>query len=127
MAEFKIGTTLVGMTALESLTTPVDLPQWEYYPYARLVTLGSGGTRGIGLPKVVWTFPILDVDQISQLRTFCSGASAQVYIRTKIQDGTYADFLADMIWPVSKDGQHKPSFPDHRSGLVIEFRNMVEQ
>ena len=127
MSEFKIGTTLGGMTALEDLATPMDLPQWEYFPYSKLVLLGDGSTRGLGLPKILWVFPILEVAQISQLRTFCSDASASVYIRSKKQDGNYASFLATMIWPVSKDGQHKPYFPDHRAGLVLEFRNLVEQ
>lgn len=127
MSEFKIGTTLGGMTALESLTTPVELPQWEYYPYSKLVMLGDGNTRGLGFPKVIWTFPLLEVAQITQLRTFCSGASAAVFIRTKKQDGSYASFSGTMVWPVSKDGQHKPYFPDHRAGLVLEFRYLVEQ
>ena len=127
MSEFKIGTTLVGMTALESLTTPVDLPQWEYFPYSKMVTLGDGSSRGLGTPKVFWRFPMLDVDQLDQLRTFCAGASAEVFIRTKIYDDTYVSFAATMIWPVAKDGAHKTSFQGFRADLAIEFRNLVAQ
>lgn len=127
MSEYEIGTTLGGMTALETLATPVELPNPEYYPYSRIVTLGDGSARGLGMPKAIWTFPLMEVAQITMLRTFCAGASATVFIRTKKNDGSYASFEGEMVWPVSKDGQHKANFPDHRAALVIEFRNLVEQ
>jgi len=126
-SEFMIGTTLEGMTALDELTTPVDNPQWEYAPYSKLVTLADGTARGLGTPKIVWQFPMLEVDQIDALRTLCPGASAEIYFRSKIYDDTFVTFAGTMIWPVSKDGAHKASFHGHRADLTIEFRNLVEQ
>ncbi len=121
MAEFKIGTTLGGMTALESLATPVPLPQHDYLPFARVHNKGNGGTRGVGSPVTTWTFQILSLAEYNQLRTFCTGASALVYIRTKVDDDTYANFQANMIWP--NESQNR--WFGNRKNLVITFRNLV--
>jgi hypothetical protein len=121
MAEFEIGTTQVGMTNIESLATPVPLPQFDYLPFARVVNLGSGGTRGVGSPVATWTFGLLSIQEYNQLRTFCAGASAVVYIRTRVDDDTYDDFQAKMIWP--NEGQGR--WFGNRKNFVITFRNLV--
>jgi len=121
MADFKIGTTLGGMTNLESLGTPVPLPQIDYMPFARVVNLGSGGTRGVGSPVVTWTFQLLSLAEYNQLRVFCSGASAEIYIRTLIDNDTYGNFQAKMIIP--NDGQNR--WFGNRKNFVITFRNLV--
>jgi len=121
MAEFMIGTTEVGMTNLESLATPVPLPQFDFMPFARVVNLGSGGTRGVGSKVVTWTFQLLSIEEYTQLRTFCPGASAVVYIRTKVDDDTYADFQAKMICPNDGMGRWFGS----RKNYVVTFRNLV--
>jgi hypothetical protein len=121
MADFKIGTTLGGMTSLESLTTPVPLPQIDFLPFARVVNLGDGGTRGVGSPVVTWTFQLLSLDEYNQLRTFCPGASAEIFIRTRIDDDTYEDFQARMVMP--NDGQNR--WFGNRKNFVVTFRNLV--
>jgi hypothetical protein len=120
MAEFEIGTTLGGMTNIQSLTVPLDLPKSEYAPYARSVNLGSGGKRGVGSPMATWIFPLMTVEQRDQLKSFCTGASAAVYIRTKLNDDTYADFSATMIWP---DGEER--WYGVKRNYSILFRNLV--
>ena len=121
MAEFEIGTTLEGMTSLEELEQPVPLPQFDYMPFARVVNLGSGGTRGTGSPVAQWTFQLLAIEEYNQLRTFCAGASTEIYIRTRVDDDTYADFQAKMIWP--NEGQNR--WYGNRKNFTLTFRNLV--
>ncbi len=124
-SEFKIGTTLEGITALADLTTPLPDPQWEYFPYSKLVSLGDGSARGLGMAKVIWKFPLLEVEQIDELRTLCPEASGEIYFRSKIYDDTFVSFAGTVVWPVAKDGSHK--FNGVRAELTLEFRNLVEQ
>jgi hypothetical protein len=121
MADFKIGTTLVGMTNIESLSTPLLPPKSTFLDFARVYSKGNGGTRGVGSPVATWSFPILSVAQYNQLKSFCSGASADVYIRTKLDDDTYDDFQAKMIWPNEPQDRW---FGERRNFTVI-FRNLV--
>lgn len=121
MADFKIGTTEVGMTNIESLTTPLPLPQFDYLPFARTVNLGNGGTRGVGSPVVTWTFQMLSLAEYTQLRTFCAGASAHVFIQTRIDDDTYAGFEGEMVCP--NDGMGR--WFGNRKNYVVTFRNLV--
>lgn len=121
MADFKIGTTLGGMTNIESLTTPLPLPQFDYQLFARNVNLGSGRTRGVGFPIATWTFQLLTIEEYNQLRSFCPGTSAQVYIRTRGDDDSYDDFQANMICP--NEGQNR--WYGIRKNFVVTFRNLV--
>jgi hypothetical protein len=122
MAEFKIGATQVGMTNLESLATPIPLPQTDYLRFARTVTLGSGLTRGVGLPVATWTFQLLSIEEYNQLRQFCTGASAHVFLRTKIDDDTYDDLEGDLIWPNESQNRW---YGGYRKNLVLTFRGLV--
>jgi hypothetical protein len=121
MADFKIGTSEGGMTNIESLTTPLPLPQFDFLPFARTVHKGNGGMRGVGFPVATWTFQLLSLAEYTQLRTFCTGASAEVYIRTRIDDDTYANFFVKMICP--NDGMGR--WYGNRKNYVVTFRNMV--
>jgi hypothetical protein len=121
MADFKIGITEGGMTNIESLTTPLPLPIFDFMPFARTVNLGSGGTRGVGSPVVTWKFPMLTLEQYTQLRTFCAGSSAEVFIRTRIDDDNYASFQAKMIVPNEGMGR----WFRNRTNYVVTFRNLV--
>ena len=121
MADFEIGTTEVGMTNIEALATPLPLPQFDYMPFARIVNLGSGGTRGVGSPVATWTFQLLTIAEYTMLRTFCAGASAEVFISTRIDDDTYDVFQAKMIVP--NEGQNR--WFGNRKNYVVTFRNLV--
>ena len=121
MAEFEIGTTEGGMTNLEALSTPVPLPEFDFLPFARVVNKGNGGTRGVGSPVATWTFQLLTIDEYNQLRTFCPGASADVYIRTKVDDDTYENFQAKMILP--NDGMKR--WFGNRKNYTVTFRNLL--
>jgi hypothetical protein len=121
MADFEIGATEGGMTNIEALSEPLPPPKSNYLPYARTPSKGNGGTRGVGSPIAQWVFGVLTVEQYNQLKTFCPGASADVFIRTKLDDDTYADFEAKMIWP--NDPQDR--WYAHRKSFTINFRNLI--
>ena len=121
MSEFMIGTTYGGMTALDELTTPVTDPKSNFMPYARVSSLANGGTRGLGFPIAIWDFSLITLAERNQLKEFCSGASATVYIHTKINDDSFADFSVKMIWP---DGIEDRWYGEKKN-FTIQFRNLV--
>lgn len=125
MPEFKIGTTLEGMELLTALTEPVTVvPVASFEPFADYRTLASGKRLGLGAPVATWEFPTLEREQRDQLRTFCTEASAAVFIRTATNedDDEYADFSAVMHWP---DAEDRPAGLRH--GFRIRFTHLVEQ
>lgn len=119
-ADFEIGTSYETLTNIEELTTPLELPKSSYAPYAHTVNLGSGGKRGVGFPMASWTFALLTVEQRDQLKTFCPDASGAVYIRTKLNDDTYAAFTATMIWHEDEERWYGV-----KRNYQIVFRNLV--
>jgi hypothetical protein len=121
MSYFEIGTTLDGLAALDELTTPLPDMKSSFMPYSRLVNLGNGGTRGVGAPIAIWTFPILEIDQYNQLRTFCPGASAKVFIVTKLDNDTFATFQGTMTVP----NEPQNRFYGQRKEYAVQFRNLV--
>lgn len=120
--ENEIGTTYGGMTNIESLTVPLPNMQSFYKPYAQVTDLGSGETKGLGSPQTEWKWNLLTRAQRDQLRQFCTGSSATVYIRTRINDNTdeYLDFRAIMIWPLEEE-----RFARKRMDFTIVFKHMV--
>jgi hypothetical protein len=122
--EFKIGTTLVGMTLLTELDTPIPGPRPAWAKFGEAVDLGDASRRGFGLPWATWTWDVLSKAQRDQLRTFCSGASAQIYIRTYKRDASevWANYLVQMIWPDEEEYDRGSVV-----NFVLLFRDMVEQ
>jgi hypothetical protein len=107
------------MASLDALATALPDPQAEFEPYSDYVNLGSGQRRGMGWAKVRWVFSVLTVAQRDQLRTFCSGVSAAVFIQTAKNDSSdaYTGYSAVMIWPETEVRR-----AGLRLGLTIEFR-----
>ena len=127
MPDFEIGTALEGMTNLEALTEPLPAPKSTYQDYSVLVQLGSGGTIGQGYPTATWTFGTLTTSQRDQLKQFCPGASAAVYIKTKLNSegagvDDYAVFSAIMNWPFPEPGRTYTM----RNNYAIEFTFLEE-
>lgn len=121
MADFEIGETLETMTNLEELVVPLVPPKSQFIPYARVVNLGDGGKRGVGFPIAIWEFSLIGLEERNQLKEFCPGASADVYIRTKKNDDTYGDYSAKMIWP---EGIEDRWFGEKKNFTIV-FRNLV--
>ncbi len=119
--DYEIGSTEAGLTNLGQLDTPVPAPKGAFIEHSRRVTLGDGTVRGLGWAEATWTWNNgLTREQRDQLKEFCAGASAPVYIRTRTNDeeDEYEYFTATMIWPEGEDNEW-----GWRRDFVIEFRN----
>ncbi len=109
------------MSPIDQLTTPLPDPKSSYLPFARVNNKGNGGTRGVGSPVAQWTFPILSIEEYSQLKTFCTGASADVYIQTKLDDDSFEVFQGKMIWP----NEPQDRWYGERKNFTVIFRNLI--
>lgn len=119
-SEFKIGTTSGGITSLDSLSTPCPDPQQRFDQYRKKDRLGDLSMKGRGPRTVVWTFPFMEVEQVTQIKTFQS--ADPIYIRTPKQDDTFAVFEVTANWiDPREDGDHMNGFHGHRGNLTIEF------
>ena len=120
---YKIGTNTTSLTDLESLaTTSVPYPRSVFKPYSEQIPLNSGGVRGAGAPTVEWQWGFLTQAQRDKLRTYCTGASATVYIETKTVDSadTYATYSGDVVWPEQEERE-----TGRRLDFVLVFKNLV--
>lgn len=119
---YQIGSTS-STTNVEELTTPLPAPRSAYNEFSQRVELVSGGVRGGGWLVVTWTFDFLSSAQLAQLRTFCTGKSATVYIRTLNESDpypTYEYLTGTMVWP---DGPLQKREGKYQN-IVIEFRGL---
>jgi hypothetical protein len=123
LQNYQIGTTS-STTNVESLTTPLKPPRSTWNEYSQAVETADAGVRGAGWKVVTWTWDYITIAQRTQLRTFCAGKSATVYIRTKVLTGTYPAYeylTGKMVWP---DGPE-----EMRNGRILnvtlEFRALV--
>lgn len=121
---YQIGATYGGLTNLEALTTPVDAPKSSFIPNSQNFPLGNGLTRGAGWAVAFWRWGLLSQAQRNQLRTFCTGASAAVFINTRKNDTSdaYQVYTANMIWPEGAEEKENAK----RLDFVLEFRDCVE-
>ena len=87
------------MAYLGALTVPVPAPIAEHANWGETIELESGGVLAGGSTPHTWKFGLLSQAQRDQLKSFCSGASATVYIRTKLNTGVYASYQTIMYWP----------------------------
>ncbi len=128
MSEISIGSTYVGMKALSAMTTPVKAPgEVKYQPYATVVTTGDGAQRGIGLPMCTLYWRAITRSQRDQLRTFCTGASAPVFVSLPTNDSnnTYATYTGVMVWPLGETYNRAATGEDIINDLQITIRQLV--
>jgi hypothetical protein len=123
---FKIGTYAAGVAAItnvESLTVPVTPPKSTFSPYAELRKMGDGSQRGVGAPIASWKWAVLPQTMRDQLRVFCLGSSADVFIRTYTKDNAHAPrtYQAVMNWPVLEEEYDAT----RRIGFEIKFTELV--
>jgi hypothetical protein len=127
---FGIGTTQGGIVDLSTLGVSYPLVQPD--PYFDVVTLGDGSKRGIGAAHIAWKWGFLG-DKMQQstinnprenLRDYCPGASANVFITTPTNENDAAvTYSAIMIWPFPET--RSPADAHRRMDFVVEFRNCV--
>jgi beta-xylosidase len=122
---FEIGTALNAMTNFAELTTPVHYPKTAFHPYAGMVDLENNSQRGVGLPSVALQWATITQAERDQLKVFCPGNSAVMYIRTRTNDNDaeFKYYQAQMIWP-SLDEEYDART---RQGFSILFRQMLVQ
>ncbi len=126
-SSFKIGTSVAGLVSLDALTTKVPDPKTDFKFYSQLLDLGSGLKRGAGYSSTTWTYGYLTQAQRDQLRTFCTGASSEIFITTRTRDEDESDSLfktykAVMIWPENEEYR-----ASRRLDIVITFTRLEEQ
>ena len=116
---FRIGTSSTT-TNVESLTVPLPPPRSTYTDYTQPIPLASGGVRGGGWAAATWTWDFLTHAQRTQLKPFCSGKSATVYIRTRDNSGEYVYKTGVIVWP---DGPEERT-STHVLNFTIQFTGL---
>lgn len=115
-------------TNLELFTDPVNAPRSYYREAAAFIDRADGSQSAQGYPWVVWEFDTLTQDMIDELRAICPGQSADVYLTTRIYDGSFDTFSGVMLWP-SADQMEKRVGAENGvgiySGLQFTFRRLV--
>lgn len=119
--EHAIGATLETLTDLLLLSTAVIYPRSRYRDAAAQKVAVSGATLALGEPQADWEWTYLTMDMRNQLRAFCPGASANVYIRALKNDGSYANFSAIVHWPAEEQRSSQ-----YTLNLVLSFTHLVE-
>lgn len=117
--DFKIGTTSGGKVTLASLSIPNPHPVWK--DAVSKVKLGNNAARYLGAPVLEWHWGFLTAAQRDTLRTYCTGASADVFITTPTTNksggvsNVAVNYEAQMWWP-------SPETPeDPQTGRRLEF------
>lgn len=113
----------LGALVVSGSSVPVSAPKSTFTPYADEVTLVSGLVRGVGYPTATWTWNVITREERDALRTFCTGKSSRVYIKTKTMDSadSYHTYYAVMVW----DTQEEERDTQRRLELKITFKTMV--
>jgi hypothetical protein len=118
-----IGSTIIGLTDLRLLSTPVRYPKGEFQPFSKFLDLGDGQKKGGGWPLATWHWELLNASERTMLRTFCTSASATVYIVTRVNEAdAFLAYQAIMQWP-----EKEPRDFLRRLNFDIEFRALVAQ
>ena len=124
-SRFKTGASVIALTSLDALTTPVPDPQPEYRKYAEKVLLGNGQYIGRGVTRIIWEFPMLEIDEQTQVKT--AVATSPMYIQSPNEADVDTVYQVDANIPDPREsGSHKTSFKGFRTGLVIEFVVLAE-
>lgn len=121
-SRFAIGTAVEALIPLDELGVPE--PKTTYRRAQTTVELANGNVRALGAPSTEWTFGILTQSQRDQLRVFCSGFSAKVYIRTRTDEADESGIIYDvyeaiMHWPEQEDYDTA-----HRLNLTLLFKRL---
>lgn len=117
------------LTNIESFA-PQLAPKGSFQPYSEAFDLGNGLVRGGGLPTDSWKFGYLPKAYRDILRTYCPGASGNVYMRTRVIEGTdgagedaFATFQAVAIWPIDETKDRPKGV---RVPFELKFRQLVQ-
>lgn len=99
--DFQIGSTLGGILNLSALSTAVTNPKAEFIEFSETAVLGNGRLFGVGFPQATWYYGFLPEAEYDMLRSFCPGASADVFIATLTNNNSYTIYSAVMSMPLT--------------------------
>jgi hypothetical protein len=131
ISSYAIGTTVGGLTNLETLAGFGRPPRGYLTLYPVKYVGGSSQDVGDGLPTCKWVFRSLSQAQVNALRAYVSSGStyllsAPVYITTRLDDGSFATFSAFMNWPQDMESKRTEASGLYEN-LEIIFTAMVQQ
>ncbi len=101
------------------LTEPSDAPPPDYPKY---IILANGAPFGQGSREQELRSSYITLSELAVYRTYCSGSSAMVYLRTLKENGNFAVYTAQMEMTVPRGNQTMNILED----FVIKFTKMVE-
>jgi hypothetical protein len=122
---YEIGDTYENMVNIEDLGLPPPSGS-EFEDYSVENIAGNGLVYGDGYPTAQWPFDILSQAAFNALcnyvnNQYTTGASAQVYIKTKKRDGTYATYTAIIHQP---KGKRPPVSGGYWRDVTVEFTHL---
>jgi hypothetical protein len=109
-----------GMVTLKSLGIPA--PLLDFLEFSQTDAAGDATIQGNGWSESEWHWGYLTKNQYDALANFKIDKSTPVYTRDRKTGNTYANFLANMIWP-ERERWESNCVVD----FTIRFIAMVEQ
>lgn len=102
--EYKIGSTLGGMSLLTSLGIRAA-PQAGYRQYATVLKLGDNTQKGQGFPIITWHWAFVSLAERAVFMAFLSAGalSATVFIRSRLPNNTFANYQCKMQVPTGEE------------------------
>lgn len=120
------GVDLTNIESLVSTTNPGDqqAPRSFFTEFSKMVPLGNGRVRGLGWSQVLWKFGFVSQALRNALRTYCTGASNAVYIRSREDDTSraYQFYSCSLVWPIGRENNQAGRVLD----FVLTFPNAIE-
>lgn len=111
----------VNLRNVEDLGVLPPKPQFRIW--SKSIPLGSGLVRGAGRPNTAWQWGYLELAQRQALRAYCSGKSANVFVRTQTLDNNdaYRYYSGVVSWP---DDERREA--SRRLEFTLQFNYLVE-
>lgn len=113
LTNYMIGSSLVTMVNVDTLVG-MHLPRGSFRLFPMVYVGGDGRTVGDGRPTASWRFDVLTQSELNALRAYLASGStylmsAPVYIRTRLDDGTFGTFSAIMHCPEDVESRRIPA------------------
>lgn len=101
LSGYEIGLTVGTLTPVEDIGSGPNLhPRSHFEPWTEIITTINSRTYGDGFPATTWEFAYMPRALWNHYLNFFDGQnSVELFIRTRIEDGTFALFAAVMHMP----------------------------
>jgi hypothetical protein len=96
---YKLGATSTSGSFKLLSVIGIDNPESQFNDMSVRVKLANGKTRGLGYPVATWHFGFLSATKWALLKSYCTEESANVFIATMENDGTFVEYSAVMVLP----------------------------